>query len=201
MKPKLLLVALTILLRPEISLGQDLPDGGATFQIKIVKLSWSKRTPPPRGWDRPLYSAANPSSYDPSRPTASSKGRPRSTRGRRSPYYFYEVTLTNEGDKTVQAIAWDYRISDPSTLRELSLHSFKSYVEIRKDKTITLEGRSAEPPSRVVSIAGLQKDKRSPFIEQAMVKCVIFSDGTLWKNPFAPLTECETLRAGLRRRE
>jgi hypothetical protein len=184
-----------------LSFGQESSPLTPTPRIKLEKLSWKKETPLPRGWDRPIYSASSPSSYDPHSAPASGRNRSTIRKGQRNPYYSYSAKITNLDNKTIEAVAWDYRVADAATALELSKHSFRSYNKIAKNKTVTLTGRSSEPPSRVVSVVALEKNSSSPFIEQAIIKCVIYSDGAEWKNPFSPDGDCERLRLGAQRRK
>lgn len=165
-------------------------EGGIPPDFQILKLSWSKGISLPPGWDRPVYSASNPNRDSRSASQSSRLG------GRRRTYYIYSAKIRNSGKNVIKAMAWEYRVLDPESKKELGRHQFWTYTKIGLNKTVTLEGRSASPPSKVVSVAGLEKDKRSPYIEQAVIKCVIYADGMLWKNPATDEADCERLKRG-----
>jgi hypothetical protein len=156
--------------------------GHAPGEMEILELKWSKETPLPRGWDRPVYSPSRPPPYDSSSPGAGTPRRGRFPGGRRAPVYVYSVRIRNGGTKAITGIAWEYHIIDAGNNEELARHSFNSRIKIGATRSATLKGRSSTPPSRTVSVEGLEKDKRSPFIERVVIKRVTYADGTMWRN-------------------
>jgi len=100
----------------------------------------------------------------------------------------------NNGAKAISAVAWDYVFSNPDSSEELDRHQFYSYEKIEGYKKATLRGHSPAPPSRVVSVGGLERDKRSPYDERVELRCVFYTDGTIWKNPSASEVECFNLK-------
>jgi hypothetical protein len=175
-------------------------DGSANPQpgIQILKVKSTRVTPPAPGWDRPIYSSS-----DPSDGRIATPGRfPRSTRfpRPRSPFYVYSVKIKNEGKKAITGVAWEYLVTDPADNSELSRHRFWTWEKVGSTKSKTLEGRSPSPPSNIVSVAGLQKDKRSPYLEKVILKCVMYSDGTTWTSAESTEHDCQRLKRGPYRR-
>jgi hypothetical protein len=80
-------------------------------------------------------------------------------------------------------VRWDYVFVDAGTQEEVGRHQFHSTNKIRPGKEVSLSGASASPPPKVVSAEALSKDAKAPFTERVTVKCIIYSDGTLWKQP------------------
>jgi hypothetical protein len=97
--------------------------------------------------------------------------------------YVYKVRVKNTGAREIQAVSWDYVVVDTGTQKEVARHQFHSKETVRPGKEATIEGTSASPPSKVVSVAALSKDAENPFTESVMLKCISYSDGTVWKDP------------------
>ena len=161
--------------------------------IQILKHEWSKVTPLPRGWDRPIYSPSEPG-------TGRNGSLRRFPRGPREPIFLYSVKIKNAGQKVITGIAWEYLVNDLANDSELSRHSFWNWEKMGTAKTKTIEGRSPSPPSNVVSVTGLQKDERSPFVEKVLLKCVLYEDGTTWAGPESTERDCQRLKLGPRHR-
>src|SRR5262249_6073409 len=115
--------------------------------------------------------------------------------GQRTPVYVYSMKLKNAGNQTITGMAWEYRVLDAGNGKELSSHSFVSSQKIDPNKTVNVQGTSSSPPSDVVSVAGLEKDKRSPFVERAVIRCVAYADGTHWQLSADDEDGCEVLKA------
>lgn len=116
-------------------------------------------------------------------------------RSGRFPYvYVYSAKISNNSTKAIKAVSWEYVVSEPGSDRELSRHRFYSHEKINRNSSATLRGRSVAPPSNVVSVKGLEKDKRSPYNERVEFKCVIYTDGTTWQSPSATESECLQLK-------
>jgi hypothetical protein len=176
------------------SFGQQTREEDGILPIKVSAVKWSKETATiSQNQARPPYTAPERGRQDPlTSGNLNRPGPPRSQTERIS-FYLYSAKFTNLGKKPIKAVAWDYRVTDSATSEELSNHPFRSYTKIGANRAVTLMGRSSEPPSRVVSAAAGEKGK-SIFLEQVIIKCVIFSDETLWKNPFSPNSDCQELK-------
>ena len=119
--------------------------------------------------------------------------------------FLYTVRIRNEGPKVIKSLAFDYVFDDAASKKELarrSLHSFEK-IDLNKTKTIEIRAVPSGPP-KVATVAGMQKDRRSPFDEHVEIKCVLYTDGTGWKAPDAESKICDelvrlTLHPGARR--
>jgi hypothetical protein len=169
--------------------AQDPKENKGPAEIQIIKLSWSKQVPLPRGWDRPGYTASE------SAGSRHGDSRRRGADGHRTPVYVYSMKLKNAGSQTITGMAWDYRVLDAGNGKELSTHSFVSSQKIDPNKTANVQGTSPSSPSDVVSVAGLEKDQRSPFIERAVIKCVAYADGSRWQLSAGDEGDCESLKS------
>lgn len=109
-------------------------------------------------------------------------------------FFFYQVRVKNTGAKRIEAFVWDYVFTDPVTKKELESHSFESFVRVKSNTTSTLVGEAVAPPTKIVTVGGLEKDKRNPFDERVVIRCVLYSDGTLWTNAAREGIDCARLR-------
>jgi hypothetical protein len=109
-------------------------------------------------------------------------------------FFYYQVRVKNTGAKRIEALSWDYVFTDPATKKDLDSHSFESFVRIKSNKTSTLVGEAVAPPTKIVTVGGLKKDNRNPFDERVSIRCVLYSDGTLWTNTTIAGNDCTNLR-------
>lgn len=159
-------------------------------EIEILKTSWLRVRNHPRGIARPGSSASS----RPVNERGAGKGSAGSRGEKESDYYIYSAKIKNRGAREIKALAWEYRILDPGSNKELAKHRFWTHTSIGAEQTVTLEGGSVSPPSNVVSVAGLEKNRRSPFVESVVIKCVIYADGSLWRDPSSSEGACERLK-------
>jgi hypothetical protein len=106
------------------------------------------------------------------------------------------VKIKNDCAKAIKGVAWEHLFADPDSRKELGRHQFVSFEKIDAYESATLHGNSYSPPATVVSAEGLKKDKRAPFLERVEFKCVLYTDGTVWRHPAAQGNECEYLKRG-----
>lgn len=107
-------------------------------------------------------------------------------------FYYLYIKIKNTSDKKILSVAYDFVFTDPGTKEELKRYSRRGFETIGANQTKWVRSMSQGPPQKV-SLAGLQKDKRSPFDERAEIKCVLFSDGSGWKAPDADKKTCDDL--------
>jgi len=107
--------------------------------------------------------------------------------------YFISIKVENNSPRNIRSIAYDYVFTDPGNKEELKRYSLRAFGTIGVKETKWLKSGPGLGPPQKVSIAGLQKDKRSPFDERAEIKCVLFMDGTGWKAPDADQKTCDEL--------
>jgi hypothetical protein len=97
--------------------------------------------------------------------------------------YRYNVTLRNEGGKTVKSIDWDYVFLDPSTQEEVARHQFTSDETIKPGKSKEFGVLYLIPPVKTVSARTLSKKDPMPFTEQVVVVRIKYSDKSVWLRP------------------
>lgn len=107
--------------------------------------------------------------------------------------YFYSIQVKNEGPKKIRSLAWDYIFNDPGSKQELERHSFRTFVAVGINQTKWMKVGPWMGPPQMVSVEGLQKDKRSPFDERIEIKCVLYADGTGWHSSDKEQSVCDEL--------
>lgn len=108
--------------------------------------------------------------------------------------YFYYIRIKNDGLKAIRSMAVDYVFSDLDSKAELGRRTLNNFEKIDLNKTKWLEVRAVPSgPPKVATVAGIKKDRRSPFDEHIEIKCVLYADGTGWKAPDADAKTCDEL--------
>jgi len=107
--------------------------------------------------------------------------------------YFYWIKINNSSPRKIRSIAYEYVFADPGSKIELKRYSLSTLMGIGSNQTKWVWSGPADNPPQMVSIAGLQKDKRSPFDERVEIKCLLFTDGTGWRAPDAQAATCDRL--------
>ena len=160
--------------------------------IVVLKSSWSRQVVRPRPVERPAYDDLQRPPSGLQRPQPQS---PFPSTGRLPYYYLYSLEIRNVGSKPIKAIAWNLTLSDPKSNEELGRHQFTSYW--RKDSSgrrVTFRASSVSPPSKVVTIEGLEQGPNSPYLERVQINCLLYRDGSSWEHPDARENNCENLR-------
>ncbi len=119
----------------------------------------------------------------------------------RKQLYVYSMDLSNNGPKPIKALAWDFIFIDPINKAELLRHSLANVQKIDPKQKKTVGFTTQLPPPKTVSATALEKDKSSPFNQTVAIKCVMFTDGSIWEQPNAEGKPCESLRRWLERRK
>ena len=174
---------------PKITQDKESP------QISLGKLKWKKTIAPP---SVPTYEMENMRENNP-RETVKNPFPP----GGLKIYYEYQALIRNTSKKKIEGISWEYIFYDSDSSQELDRHRFFSFETIGNLKSAFVRGVSYAPPSKIVSMQGLEKDKRSPYIERVEVRCVLYGDNSFWVNEKVPSVECQMLnrnRARYRRK-
>lgn len=216
---KWLCVAFISLAASGAALGQE-PQGPAKSNIEILKLHWERQVRLPRNFD-PSVIPTNGSFVDPASrssgppvtsgatDTARTANNVRSanpnspppdaafpaTPGRLPVVYAYSMKVRNAGSKSIAGIAWDYVFIDANSNAEMGRHQFLSYEKIPLNKSVRLQGELRSPPVRVIQTVDSKKSAPAKFIERAVIQCVLYADGTVWKNASARVGECELLKS------
>ena len=101
----------------------------------------------------------------------------------RTQLYVYSMELTNNGPKSIKALAWDFIFADAANHTELKRQSLANVQKIDTDEKKTLRFTTQVAPPRIVTVGGLEKNKRSPFTQSARIRCLLFTDGSVWEQP------------------
>jgi len=191
--------------------GQD----SAGSKIEILKLKWEKQVRLPRNFD-PAIIPTNGTFSDPgarittnvnpadaarvataARSAAASSSSAFPDSPRRLPvFYVYSMKIKNSGTRTIEGIAWDYLFLDPDDNRELGKHQVLSYEKISVDKVATLRSQLRSPPTRIVQASTSGTKNQPKFIERAVIQCLLYSDGTMWRSSSAREGLCDQLKNG-----
>ncbi len=191
---KLLWILCLILISANLALAQNATSAPA--KPMILKYDWSKEIVLPAGWDWTPFGASSSS------PSDSAAGESDAPSGfvppvERLPYYYlYMLKIRNTDARAIAGVAWEYTFIDPGSNEKLAAHQFYSYELVPANSSFILRSKSRVPPSKTVSVQGLEKNKRSPYIEQVEIKCVMFTDGTFWRYPSATVKDCAVLKIG-----
>lgn len=97
--------------------------------------------------------------------------------------YVYQVKIRNTGKKTIRAVDWGYIFTDPETRQEQGRHRYSNKVKIRPEQNTGLVGRTASPPTYIVSAKNAGKDIRKRLSEEVVIYRIEYDDGTVWQNP------------------
>ena len=167
------------------SLGQELQSGETPPGVTIRKYKWQQVGSGP-SVDPSLKAESDSTS-------GSSSGSDDSPSfvEKRGPSFIYSIELQNDGGKPIKAIRWNYIIFDSKTKEELGTHEFESFEKVGRNKLKSLTAKSRVSPTRVVPI---QATTTSATIEQVVIKCVMYEDGTMWQASRTDQPVCEALR-------
>jgi hypothetical protein len=200
MKRTSILAFLIICAASSAVLAQD-PGGG----IVVVKFSWNKERIRPRPSLAPLASqdelvqqsrreqqlaAARSAANKPAATrleTQISNHQKATAEARQTELprdgYKYNVTLRNDGVKTVKSIDWDYLFFDPVDQHVLARHQFTSDENIKPGKTKQVSVLYLVPPVKTVDVRLLKKNEATSVTEQVVVVRILFEDGSVWQQP------------------
>ena len=107
--------------------------------------------------------------------------------------YVYSMKIKNAGSKEIEGIAWDYVFVDPSSSTELGRHQFLSFEKVEPDKTATFQSEQRTPPVRTQMAVDNKQGKPS---EKSVIKCVLYADGTMWRDANTSEDICNLLKKG-----
>jgi hypothetical protein len=105
------------------------------------------------------------------------------------PAYEYFANIKNISDKTITAVAWEYRFIHPETGVPIDARRFRSVRRITPGKTVTLNASSYGP--RVIS-ATIHDKKLKPF-ERVIIRCLAYSDGQVIGLSSSSTADCYNL--------
>jgi hypothetical protein len=210
-----LLPALVCLFMSCVASAQE-PAAAVPSGVKIIKLRWRKQVRLPNNFDpakiptRGVFvdpaskapaslpgsgiDATRPSSSNPNTSVDSDTFFP-AIPGRLPVFYIYSMTIQNAGEKSILGVAWDYVFMDHNRRTEVGRHEFLNYKKIGAGDVSVLENPLRSPPSRVVK-SSEEKTGPVPLVQRATIECVLFADGTTWRNPQAVPEICKLLANG-----
>ena len=177
-----------LLLVSGLSFGQQLSGGDTPPGVTIRKYKWQQVGPGPNvdsSWKAESDSVRSDSS------SAATADDSPAVAFRRGPFFQYSVEIQNDGTKPIKAIRWEYIIVDSKTNEELGSHQFENFDRVGLNKVKSLNAKSQSSPTRVVPI---QVTAKSATTERVVVKCVIYEDGSLWRQRETAEPVCEALR-------
>lgn len=185
----------------------------AEHPLDILKLKWERQARLPRNFDPSIISTGTsfndpltraPSLAGVSSSTTEFKKTPSQapepndvfpiTPGRMPVFYVYSLKVRNAGNKTIQGVAWDYIFLDAAGSKPVGAHQFLSYQKLGPRKSVTFELAMRSPPVTVIE-AGAKKNSRSKFIEKAVIECVLYADGSSWRNALGREGTCDLLKS------
>jgi len=112
------------------------------------------------------------------------------------PLFLYAAEVKNVGAKKIDAVVWDYVFVRTADGKVLGRFRFLSKSSIRPDKSKLLSARTLERPpltegSMVVNVTDLGKGVVLQYSEKVEIKCILYADGTWWRHPTMPMSDCE----------
>jgi hypothetical protein len=178
--------------------------------FEILKLKWEKQARLPDSFD-PSNGGAAGSINDSATSSRSSGGGGGSSGGgggsttqglqasapsRVFFMYVYSMKIRNTGSKEIEGVAWDYLFLDPSTSAEVGRHQFLSFEKVEPNKTATFQSQQRSGPVRVVRSQSVDTNKHEKLLEKSVIQCVLYDDGTTWRNEAASPDICNLLKKG-----
>ena len=96
-------------------------------------------------------------------------------------FYFYKITVKNNGAKLIKEIDWEFRFLRPDTREELGNVRVSSKVNLSPGKTKVIKKRTVQQPIGVLSADQLDKKYRGQFMEEVVIHRIVYSDGSAWE--------------------
>src|SRR5947207_1532338 len=174
--------------------------------LQILKLKWEKQMRLPQSYD-PSGGGSTGTINDPTRSSRGGSGSAGSdtsgstTQGMQPSapsrvlfVYVYSMKIKNAGSKEIEGIAWDYVFVDPSNSAELGRHQFLSFEKVEPDKTATFQSEQRTPPVRTLRTPTAVDNKQGKVAEKSVIKCVLYADGTTWRDANTSEDVCNMLK-------
>lgn len=89
--------------------------------------------------------------------------------------YEYRVRVKNTSGKKIQAIIWEYQLTDPSGATLISQKLFRCGGNVKSGDTKVLRATTSSPPTRIVDANTVDDNK-----QRAIVNRVEYTDGSTW---------------------
>ena len=185
--------------------------------VEILKLKWEKQARLPRNFDPStisdggVFSSMESRTAIPGSTQAPLTDGPRRDAAERSAalapvdyfpkaparmpiFYVYSLTIRNNGTKTIQAVAWEYVFLTAGSQTVVGNHHLLSYATVKTSQSATLKGTERTRPTTIVSATNVKTQTAGTrLLERAIIHCVLYDDGTTWRNP-AGESECDLLK-------
>jgi hypothetical protein len=174
--------------------------------FEILKLKWEKEARLPQDFD-PSNGGASGSINDSATSGSSSRGgggggggggSSSTTQGMQPSapsrvffMYVYSMKIKNTGSKEIEGVAWDYIFLDPANEAEVGRHQFLSFERVEPNKTTTFHSEQRTLPVRTLSA-----DANKKLAEKSIIRCVLYADGTTWREANTAEDVCNLLRKG-----
>jgi len=97
--------------------------------------------------------------------------------------YLYEAKVTNNSEKVIRTLIWDYVFFEPGTENEVGRRRFVSKVNIGPGKTTNLVVRSLAAPTSTVDARVADKKPQEQYSEKTVIQSVQYADGSMWRPP------------------
>lgn len=97
--------------------------------------------------------------------------------------YLYESKVSNNGNKAIRTLIWDYVFFEPGTEKEVGRRRFVSKVNIGPGKTMNLVVRSLAAPTSTVDARHADKKPQEQYSEKTVIQSVHYEDGSMWRLP------------------
>ena len=175
--------------------------------IEIIKLKWDKEMRLPQNFDPsgsstgtindPTRSSRGSAAGSATTDTSSSttQGMQPSAPARLIYVYVYSMKIKNVGTREIEGVAWDYLFLNPSSGMEVGRHQFLSFVKVEPGKVGTFQIENRTPPAPMVQ-AQTSDNKHEKLSERSIIKCVLYADGSTWRDPNTSKDICDLLRRG-----
>jgi hypothetical protein len=117
------------------------------------------------------------------------------------PLFVYTVEIKNMETKKIAAVLWEYVIIDAGNDNEFARLQFVNRAKVAVNGTAILNGKSLVPPRfpKVVNVQELETAADTPYRDHVEIKCVLYADGTWWKDPKVMESDCESLLSDKKR--
>ena len=177
--------------------------------IEILKLKWEKEARLPQNFD-PSNGGASGSINDSATSSRSGSGGSGGGGGGASTtqgmqpsaparvlfMYVYSIKVRNLAAKEIEGVAWDYVFLDPASQKEIGRHQFLSFEGVAPDKSATFKAEQRTPPVRTIRTQASEVNKHENLSEKSEIKCVLYADGTTWRDANTSDDVCNLLRKG-----
>lgn len=95
--------------------------------------------------------------------------------------FAYKMKLRNEGEKTIEALFWEFRFGDPASPLETSRRQFGCAGKMKRGEVRELAVFSASPPTHVVSAEPAEGETAPALNTKVVINRVEYADGTVWQ--------------------